>query len=75
VELLNGLFLYSDAELAFRRSVSGYKTGNLIDSLFGDVLDNNQATPFQSYNALYGKLRLQYTPRQRYIREPKKSDS
>jgi hypothetical protein len=69
LELLNGLFLYSDAELAFRRSVSGYKTGNIVDSLFGDVLDNNQATPFQSYNALYGKLRLQYTPKQRYIRE------
>jgi hypothetical protein len=71
LELLNGLFLYSDAELALRRSVSGYKTGNVIDSLFGDVLDNNQATPFQSYNALYGKLRLQYTPKQRYIREPR----
>lgn len=71
VELLNGLVLYSDAELAFRRSVSGYKTGSLIDSVFGSEFDNNRPVPFQSYNALYGKLRLQYTPKQRFIREPK----
>jgi hypothetical protein len=39
--------------------------------LFSDVLDNNQAVAFPSYNAVYGKLRLEYTPGQRYIREPK----
>ncbi|HUQ97175.1 MAG TPA: DUF5686 family protein, partial [Chitinophagaceae bacterium] len=70
VELLNGLFLYSDADVALRRSVSTYKTGNLVDSLFGGSLDNNVAVAFQSYNAVYGKLRLAYTPRQRFMREP-----
>jgi hypothetical protein len=69
LELVNGLFFYSDLDIAFRRSVSSYKTGTVIDSLFGNVLDNNQAVPFESYNAVYGKVRLQYTPRQRYIRE------
>lgn len=70
LELANGLFLYADADVAFRRSVSGYKTSALVDSVLGNVLENNVAIPFQSYNAVYGKVRLQYTPRQRYIREP-----
>lgn len=71
LEISNGLFLYSDIEVAFRSSVSGYKTNDKIDSLFANVLDNNQAVDFPSYNAVYGKLRLEFTPRQRYIREPK----
>jgi hypothetical protein len=71
LELVNGLFLYTDIDLAFRRSVSDYKTNSRVDSLFGDVLDDNHAVAFESYNATYGKVRLAYTPRQRYIREPK----
>lgn len=71
LELVNGLFLYSDLDIAFRRSVKDYKTNPQVDSLFGDILENNQAIGFEPYNALYGKLRLQYTPGQRYIREPK----
>jgi hypothetical protein len=65
------LFLFSDVEMAFRRSVSGYKTNSQVDSLLGDVLENNQAISFEPYNAFYGKIRLQYTPGQRFIREPK----
>lgn len=71
LEISNGLFFYSDIDVAFRSSVSGYKTSDKIDSLFGNVLDNNQAVDFESYNAVYGKLRLEFTPRQRYIREPR----
>ena len=71
LELLNGLFFFTDVDIAFRRSVSGYRTNDRVDSLLGDILDNNQAIAFQSYNALYASLRLEYTPRQRYIREPK----
>jgi Family of unknown function (DUF5686)/CarboxypepD_reg-like domain len=71
LEIANGLFLFSDLDMAFRRSVSGYKTNDKVDSLFGNTLENNQAVAFEPYNALYGKLRLEYTPRQRYIREPK----
>ena len=70
LELLNGLFLYNDFDIAFRRSVSDYKTNPLVDSLFGTVLTDNHAIAFPSYNAVYGKIKLAYTPRQRYIREP-----
>ena len=71
LELANGLFLYTDIDAAFRHSVSHYKTNPHLDSLLGDFLTDNQAVAFDPYNAVYGKIRLQYTPRQRYIREPK----
>ena len=70
-ELVNGLVVSGDAQLALRRSVADYQTGRLVDSLLGDKLDNNFAVAFAPYNALYGKLKLQYTPAQRYRREPK----
>ncbi len=68
---MNGLFLYTDFDIAFRRSVAGYKTNWHVDSLFGDVLENNQAVDFEAYNASYGKIRLAYTPRQKYIQGTK----
>jgi len=71
VELKNGLFLYTDIDVAMRTSLSNYKTGSIIDSLFGSEFENNQAIAFESYNAVYGKIKLTYTPFQRYIREPK----
>lgn len=71
LELANGLFLHTEGEIALRRSVSNYKTGNLIDSLFPGEFENNRPVAFQPYNALYGTVRLDYTFRQRYIREPR----
>ncbi len=71
LELTNGLFFFSDVDIAFRRSVSDYKTNDKVDSLFGNILENNKAVAFDPYNAFYGSLRLEYTPQQRYIREPK----
>jgi hypothetical protein len=73
LEIANGLFFYSDVDMAFRRSLSGYKTNDWIDSSrLANLLDsNNRAVPFEPYNAFYGTLRLEYTPHQRYIREPK----
>ena len=70
-EVVNGLYLFTDFNMALRRSVSGYKTNSQVDSLFGDILKDNQAVYFEPYNAVYGQVRLQFTPRQRYIREPK----
>ncbi len=71
LELFNGLFLYTDLDFAFRRSLSDYKTNSQIDSLFGEILEDNQAVAFDPYNAVYGSIKLGYTPGQRYIREPK----
>lgn len=71
LEVANGLFLFTGVDLALRRSVVGYKTNPRADSLFGDFLDNNQPIAFEPYNGFYFKGTLKYTPRQRYIREPK----
>ena len=70
-EVVNGLYLFTDFNMALRRSVSGYKTNSQVDSLFGDILENNQAIYFEQYNAVYGQVRVEYTPHQRYIREPR----
>jgi hypothetical protein len=71
LEIFNGLFLRNEINIALRRSVSDYKTGNLVDSLLGGVLDDNKPIPFEPYNAFYGKVRLEYTPFQQYRREPR----
>jgi len=68
LELLNGLVLFLNADYSYRRSVVGYETNPKLDTVFGIV---NEPVPFEAYNAFYGKVRLQYTPRQRFIREPR----
>jgi hypothetical protein len=70
-EMINGLYLFIGINMALRRSVSNYKTNSEVDSLFGNLLTDNKAIKFEPYNALYGQIRLEYTPHQRYIREPK----
>jgi hypothetical protein len=70
-EIVNGLEIGTEAQLALRRSVANYKTGKFVDSLGISYLDNNLAVDFNPYNALYGKLHVQYTPAQRYKREPR----
>lgn len=71
VELVNGLVLRNRFELTGRKSVVGYKTNDKVDSLFGSALTNNQPVYFPAYNAFYNSVGLDFTPRQKYIREPK----
>ena len=71
VELLNGLVLRNRFEFAARQSVANYKTGTTIDSLFPRALNNNQAINFTPYNAFYNTIGFDYTPQQKYIREPR----
>jgi hypothetical protein len=70
-EIVNGLEIGTEAQLALRRSVADYKTGKFVDSLGFSYLQNNQAVDFNPYNALYTKLHVQYTPAQRYRTEPR----
>jgi hypothetical protein len=71
LELLNGLVLQNRVEFAARKSLVGYKTNNLFDSVFNEVGIINQPQNFSPHNALYNSIALRYTPRQKYIREPK----
>jgi len=69
IELFNGLTLMNQVELAWRRSVADYKVSNNADSIFG--IPNEPALDFQPYNAVYNEVKLYYTPKLRYIREPR----
>ena len=71
LEILNGLNIYTEIDYALRRSVAGYKINPRADSIFGDFLDNNKPIAFEPYDGAYTKVTLSYTPKQRYIREPK----
>ena len=69
LEILHGLHLMNRVEVAFRRSVSDYKVGNNADSIFG--IPNEPPVDFEAYNATYNEIKLFYTPKLRYIREPR----
>ena len=69
LEIVNGLTLMNDFEIALRRSVSNYKVGNNADSIFG--IPNEPPVQFDPYNATYNQVRLYFTPRMRYAREPR----
>jgi Family of unknown function (DUF5686)/CarboxypepD_reg-like domain len=69
VDIANGLRLLNEFEVALRRSVSGYKVGNNADSIFG--IANEPPVEFDPYNATYNQVKLYFTPKMKYIREPK----
>ncbi len=69
LEILNGVTLMNEFQVAFRRSVAHYKVGNNADSIFG--IPNDPPVEFDAYNATYNQVKLYITPRMRYIREPK----
>ncbi len=69
LDLFSGFRLLNSFEIAFRRSVSDYKVGNNADSIFG--IPNEPPVNFDPYNATYNQVKLYYTPKLRYIREPK----
>lgn len=69
LEIINGVRLMNKFEVAFRRSVAGYKVGNNADSIFG--IPNEPPVDFEAYNATYNEIKLYLTPGLKYIREPK----
>lgn len=71
LELFNGMFLFTELDMSLRKSLSDYKTVPIADDWYESFVPENQAPDFAPYNALYGKVRLQYTPGQKFIREPK----
>lgn len=69
LDIINGIRLLNKVEVAFRRSVSDYKVGNNADSIFG--ISNDTPVEFDPYNATYNEIKLFFTPKLKYIREPK----
>lgn len=66
-ELVNGLYLRVRSEISERKDVSGFVFDDLGDKIFGD----NPASVFGTHRAFTTDFLLQYTPFQKYIREPK----
>lgn len=69
LDILPGVRLLNSFQIAFRRSVSDYKVSNNADSIFG--IANEPPVVFDPYNATYNQVKIYYTPKLRYIREPK----
>ena len=69
--IVDGLYLTNDFDIALRRSVADYLTNPKADSLFGDIIVNDQAIAFEPYNAVYSRINLAFTPKLKYLREPR----
>jgi hypothetical protein len=66
IELLNGLYLSADLGFHNRHSVEKYNRRSIIN----EVIKEDSPLLFESYQALISQVRIAYTPRQRYMREP-----
>lgn len=71
VELINGLVLRNSFEFAHRRPLTSLQLNTTADSLFKESTFFNQPINFSPYNAFFGMISLEYTPFQKYIREPR----
>lgn len=67
-EVFNGLYLDVSAKFMERKSISGLKLNSWSDNLFGDT----NPIAFEDYNELNLKIKLSYTPFQKYALEEKR---
>ena len=67
-ELLNGLYLDTELEFNERRSISDYNFITILDS----AINNTSPPKFETYQAFLFRARLDYTPGQKFMREPKR---
>jgi hypothetical protein len=65
-ELLNGLYLNTQAYYEIRRDLSDFKFGELGDRVFS----NNTPQAFPTSHVYRTLIGIEYTPRQLYLREP-----
>jgi hypothetical protein len=65
-EIFNGFYVNVKGSFSERRSLKGYKFLNILD----EAIPNNDPSAFQSYQALIGEVSFNYTPFQKYMREP-----
>jgi hypothetical protein len=68
LEIANGLVLRNTVEFAQRKSINDLTLSRKYDSLFQF---DNEPIDFNPYNAFYASIKLEYTPFQMYIREPR----
>lgn len=66
-EFFNGFYLVTGFNFARRLSASSFNS----DTFIGDIIDDKEPLDFQDYSALTTELRISYTPKQRFMTEPK----
>ena len=72
LELVNGLILRNRFELALRSPIQINSRDSAVDKWLGSVgSDSSIYVNFKPYNAFYGIVTLEYTPKQMYMREPR----
>jgi hypothetical protein len=67
-EMINGLYLESNANFVERRNVKQYK----FVTLFDEYIPNEEPSEFKPYQALNVDVGLSYTPGQKFMREKKR---
>ena len=65
-ELFNGFYADINFEFSERRSITGYKFLNFLDN----DIPNSDPTEFFTYQAAITELSINYTPKQKFMREP-----
>jgi hypothetical protein len=65
-ELFNGFYADINFEFSERRSINGYKFLNFLDK----DIPNSDPTEFLTYQAAITELSINYTPKQKFMREP-----
>ncbi len=65
-ELFNGFYLGTGLGIENRKSLDGYKFGDVADQVF----ENNDIIQFEAYRAITASVDISYTPKQLYLRQP-----
>lgn len=65
-ELFNGFFLTTYLDFQDRKSLKHYKFGETADQIFA----NNNILEFSPYRAITTEIEVNFTPYQKYIRQP-----
>ncbi len=71
LEIMNGLMLRNSIEIAHRSSIAGLRFNESVDSLLNESGFFNRPIEFDPYYALFISIALEYTPMQKYLREPR----
>lgn len=66
-EIINGFYVRLRSEISERKDISGFVFDEFGDKIFGE----NAPSVFGTHRAFVADILMQYTPRQKYIREPK----
>jgi hypothetical protein len=66
IELLNGLYVSTELGFSDRHSVAGYDATSILNK----VIPKDDPLFFENYQAFISTVKLAYTPKQKYMREP-----